>query len=325
MTNGQIYKKTLVFSIRRLIYDLLALVFLAAACAAGFFIAEKVANRGLIGLVIGLIAGAIVIAIVFRYISYTYKAGQIAMMTKAITEGELPDNVLAEGKKTAKERFITVAAFFAITGVIKGLFSEIGNGIASVGKKVGGDTGETVGNVISSVIQTIISYLSDCCLGWVFFRAGQKAFNATCEGAVIFFKHGKTFLKNMGRVFGIGLVSLIAIGAPFFGIFYLIFTRFPAAFQRLAAEITEAAERLETSIPAILQDPKTLVIVCAALAALMIWSFIHSNFIRPFVLVGVLRNFLQSGMADIPSEDTFSILESKSKKFAKYRQKYADV
>ncbi len=46
-------------------------------------------------------------------------------------------------------------------------------------------------------------------------------------------------------------------------------------------------------------------------------------FIRPFVLTGVLRNCIESGINDIPTEDSFSMLDSKSKKFRKLHESLA--
>ena len=49
----------------------------------------------------------------------------------------------------------------------------------------------------------------------------------------------------------------------------------------------------------------------------------HSVFIRPFVLVGVLRNYIQSGINDIPTEESFAVLDGKSEKFRKLHQEAA--
>ena len=73
----------------------------------------------------------------------------------------------------------------------------------------------------------------------------------------------------------------------------------------------------ETDLPALLQDPATLVLIAAALVGVIIWSIIHSVFVRPFVLTGVLRNYLESGMNDIPDEAAFRVLDGKSSKFKK--------
>ena len=317
MTNKEIYSRTIGFSIRRLLYDLLTFAILGALSVAGFIIAEKIADVGLLGLAIGLIVGIVVVIFLLRYISYTFKAGQIAMMTRAITTGSLPDDVIGEGKKAVKERFLTVALFFTATGIIKGIFQQLGKALTGVGKAVGGDTGETIASVIDTAIQVVVAYLCDCCLGWVFYRKEENAARATCEGAVLFFKHGKTLAKNLGRVFGMGLASLLAIGGVLSGIFYLIASRFPAFFTMLAGEIAELAAEEGSKIPAYLTNPSTLMIAASVLAGVIVWNIIHGAFVRPFVLTGVLKNYLESGMNDIPTEESFALLDSKSPKFAK--------
>lgn len=314
MDNKAIYKKTLGFSIRRLLWDVLAFIVFVAIIFIGFLISDKTTGNGLIGIGIGLIVGLIVVAVMLRFVSYSYKAGQIAMMTKGVVDGKLPDDVIGAGKQAVKERFTTVAAYFAITGVIKGIFRQIGNGITAVGQAVGGDTGGTIGSTISAIVDTIIAYLCDCCLGWVFYRKDEKAGKATLEGAAIFFKHGKTLLKNLGRIFGMGLVSFLVIGGVFFGIFFGIFHCFPDAFATLGKEIVETGG---SDIPAWISDVNTLIIFCAAISGIVFWSILHSTFVRPFILVGVLRNFINSGKDDIPSDKALDELDSKSKKFAK--------
>lgn len=317
MDNKEIYKKTIGFSIWRLVWNIISFLLLAAALVLGYLIAENAFNKGLIGLTIGGIIGIVAIIIISRYTAYSYKAGQIAMMTKGITEGKLPDDPVAEGKKIVKQRFATVAVYFAATNAIKGVFSQIGQGITAAGKAIGGDNGGAIGSTVSGAIQTVVDYLCDCCLGWVFYRKDEKATKATCEGAVLFFKHGKTLAKNLGRVFGMGFVSLLVIGGIFTGIFYLIFLNFPDFFITLSHEVVESAARNGSDVPAFVADISTLTLVCSGISGILIWSFIHSSFVRPFVLVGVLRNYIESGQKDIPSEESFAELDKKSSKFAK--------
>ncbi len=317
MDNKQIYKATLCFSIRRVLWDLAALLVYAALCTAGFYIMDKTTDKGLIGLAVGAVIGLIALVIFLRWVSYKFKAGQIAMMTRGVAEGELPGDVLAEGTRAVRERFATVAAFFAVTRVIKGIFSQLSRGITAAGQAIGGDNGGTIGSAVSSAIQVVVSYLCDCCLGWVFFRKDVKSTKATLEGAALFFKHGKTLMKNIGRIFGIGLASLAAVGGVFTGIFYLVVSRFPAVFDRLFAEIMESAARNDITIPTWLDSPAMLMLLAAVLGGVIVWSVIHSVFIRPFVLVGVLRNYIRSGIEDMPTEASFALLDSKSSKFRK--------
>lgn len=175
MDNKQIYKRTLGFSLRRLLWDVVSPVLFLALCTLGFMLGEKLIKNSVIGLVIGAIIGLVAVILISRFVSYMLKAGQIAMMTRGVTEGEQPDNVIAEGKKVVKERFLTVAAYFAVTNVIKGIFNQIGRGITKVGESIGGDTGGAIGSAVSSVMQTIVNYLCDCCLGWVFYRKDVEA------------------------------------------------------------------------------------------------------------------------------------------------------
>ncbi len=317
MTNKDIYKRTLTFSIKKLLVDLLSIVLFAALCGAGFLLMEATTGKGLIGLAIGLVLGIIVAALISRFVSYAIKAGQIAMMTKGIVDDELPENVYQEGKAIVKRRFKTVAAYFAVTRVIKGIFNQLGHIITKVGESLGGDAGGSIGSAISAIIQIVIAYLCDCCLGWVFYREGTSSAKATCEGAVLFFKHGKTLAKNMGRVFGMGIVSLLVIGGVFFGISYAIFMLIPDVFSALAKEVAEAATRLDITIPEFFTNGANLSLVIAAVVGVVIWAIIHSTFVRPFVLTGVLRNYIESGKNNIPTEDSFKILDSKSPKFAK--------
>ena len=319
MDNMTVYKKTIGFSLRRMLWDLIAVIVLAGCCVLGFMIANK-SNHGIIGLLIGALVAVVILVVMMRWVSYKYKAGQIAMMVRGVTEGNLPDDVIGEGKKVVKERFVTVAAFFAVTGVIKAIFNEIGRAITRLGESIGGDTGSAVGSAVSSVISTIVNYLCDCCLGWVFYRKDVKSAKATCEGAVLFFKHGKTFAKNMARVFVFAIVSLLLIGGIFFGIAFLIFRQFPDLFKNLAVEISKSGNE---KVPNFLKDPNTLMIVSCALIGVIMWSIIHSVFIRPYVLVGVLRNYIQSGINDIPTEEAFDALDSKSKKFKKLHAEIA--
>ena len=313
MNNKEIYKKTLTFSIRRFGWDLLSLVVILAFTALGVFSANAMNGAWAVGLCIGFIIGVIVMAIASHFISYVFKAGQIAMMTEGVTTGKLPDDVYGAGKKVVKERFATVAAYFAVTGAIKGIFNQLGNAITSVGKAVGGDAGNAVGGTVSAVLQTIVEYLCDCCLGWVFYRKNESSFKATMEGAVLYFRHGKTFFKNMGRVFGIGFISLLVIGGAFFGIFYLITMAFQGNFVDLANWMATEGK----DVPEFFTYANNLMLATAGIGALVMWGIIHSVFVKPFVLVGVLRNYIASGKDEKFSENDFDELDKKSAKFKK--------
>ena len=84
MTNQEIYKRTLKFSMYQLGYDLMALLVSAAIIVGMFYLGDKANNHGLIGLAVGIVLGIIILLFILRYNGYTYKAAQIAMMTRAV-------------------------------------------------------------------------------------------------------------------------------------------------------------------------------------------------------------------------------------------------
>lgn len=316
MDDKEIYKKTLTFSLRRLLWDVgsLALIIIVTAC--GFFLAEKLAGQGLIGLAIGFVVATIIVGVVSHFVSYIFKAGQIAMMTKGVTEGKLPEDVYGEGKKVVKERFLTVAAYYAVTRAITGIFNQIGRAITTLGNAIGGDNGGTIGSIISSVIQTIVRYLCDCCLGWVFFQKDESAFKATLQGAVLFFKNGKTLLKNLGRIFGISAISLIVVGGIFFGISYLCCMPFTNFFQGIANEIASDGEADQ-----FLSTAAGVMTAFSAIIGVSMWGIIHSTFVRPYILIGVLRNYIEAGKNSELKDEDYEEVAKKSPKFKKLQQK----
>lgn len=317
MTNFQVYRKTLVFSFVMFLVGLIQLAILAGTTSAGFFLMNQTNDMALLGMAFGFIIGVILVILIKIFVNNRIQAGQIAMMVKGVTEDSLPDHTFKAGLEEIKGRFGKITAFFFITNAIKGIFRQIGRAINRVGTAIGGKAGDTVTSAIDSAIQILIGYLCDCCLGWIIYRKDESAAKAGCEGAVIFFKHGKTLIRNIGRIFGMGFLSLLVIGGAFFGIFYLVFSNLPQMFVTLANEITEAATRAGANLPDVMSDPQMLMLIIAGVGGVILWSMIHSVLIRPFILVGVMRNFMAAGIEDKPSEKDFAALDSKSTKFAK--------
>ena len=321
MTNFQVYRKVLSFSLLGFLVDMLALAVVAGTSVGGFLIMNQTTDRALIGLGIGFIIGIILAVLISIFISNRIKAAQIAMMVKGVTEGQLPEHTFKEGFNEIRGRFGKITVFFFITNAIKSIFRQIGRGINKVGTAIGGQAGDTVTSVIDSAIQTLIGYLCDCCLGWVLYRKDINPFKAGCEGTVIFFKHGKTLIRNVGRIFGMGLLSLLLIGGSVFGLSYLIFSNMPQVFNTLSAEITEAFVRAGETAPEFIADIMLLTLFVCAILAIVVWSCLHSVLIRPFILVGVMRNYMEAGKEHMPSEQEFAEMQGRFPRFSKLYDK----
>ena len=84
MDNKTIYKKTLVFSLKRVFWDVVCIAVILGFATLGYFILSRMGQNGYIGLAIGAIVGLIPVIIILRFVSYSLKAGQIAMITRAV-------------------------------------------------------------------------------------------------------------------------------------------------------------------------------------------------------------------------------------------------
>lgn len=308
MTNFQVYRKTLLFSVLMFAINLLSFVLFIGFIVGGFFLFNALMNNGIIGLIVGLIIGLLSLILVQYLVINRIKAAQIGMMAIGVADGQLPEHTFKEGFALAKERFLKLTAFFFIMNSIKGVFRQIGRTVNRIGTAVGGQAGNTVTSVIDSAVQTLIAYLCDCCLGWVMYNRDRSMALCACEGAVIFFKHGKTLIRNIGRIFGMGILSFLLIGGGIFGISLLIFTAAPGILAPFVADLGG-------------ESSATIVAIVVSIGiALVLWPMIHSVVGRPFILVGVLRNFMLSGLKERPTESDFATLDSKSSKFAKLHQ-----
>lgn len=291
-----------------------SLAILVGCTVGGYFLGNSLTDNGLIGLIIGFIVGIILVVLISYLVTNRIKAAQIGMMAIGVTDGELPEHTFREGFNQLKGRFGKLTAFFFIMNAIKGVFRQLGRTINKIGTAVGGQAGDVVTSTIDSAVQTLIAYLCDCCLGWVMYNKDQGMAKSACEGAVIFFKHGKTLIRNIGRIFGMGFLSFFLVGGAFFGIIFVIFYNMPTTFANLAAEI---AQNLGADAPEFITNPTLLAVVAALVIAVIAWTMVHSVVGRPFILVGVLRNFMASGLKDRPTEQDFTVLDARSPRFAK--------
>ena len=103
----------------------------------------------------------------------------------------------------------------------------------------------------------------------------------------------------------------------------MICMAFPDVFAALANEVTEMIASGELEASSWFADANNLMIVAGGIGGVIMWEILHSVFVRPFILVGVLRNFIESGKKTEFSEKDYSELDGKSRKFKKLHEEIA--
>ena len=123
-------------------------------------------------------------------------------------------------------------------------------------------------------------------------------------------------MKSSAKVIAITLVSLAIIGGAFFGAAYFILGGI-APLTSVLADI-DAAATLEdgTAVPA-----GTSLIVLCVIIALLLWGGIHSAFVKPYILVSVMRRYIEAGLANPPETESYGKLASMSKCFRKAEER----
>lgn len=317
MTNLEIYRKTFRFTLMRMLSGLVGTILIVGLPVAAFFITQSMEDGVRLGVCIGaFVAACIVVGLLSHFIGYLFRAGQIAMAARAIAEGELPEDPYTEGKQSVKKRFGTVAVFFAIEKIIKGIVRQITNGVTRVTSSIGGgknDTANTVGAVINIVIAAMLQFMCACCMGWVFLHADQNPWRAACDGAIVYFKNWKDLLKNAGKVIAFGLISLIVLGGLLFGLTYLTMNGMP--FMDTVTE-SMASFAAETELPLTL-TAEQWALAAEGVTALILWCFLHSAFVDPYIMISVMNRYLKAGLENPPARSLDEKLSGLSKTYKK--------
>ena len=317
MGNVEIYRKTLRFSVMRLLVTILGIFIIVALPLTTFLITAGMSEVACaVATFVAFIVGIVVFALIIRYCGYLFTAAQVAMITEGVSKGTLLDDVYAAGKQAVKRRFVTASVYFALWSITKAITNQITAGLNALGRvaDAGNNAGpaSTVAGTVSTVISVVLEYLNYCSLGWVFLNANQSPFKSTCDGAVVYFHNWKTLLQNAGKVIGITAVSLVVIGGAFFGLGYLAFGSIPSLTAVLADLDASATLDDGSAVP-----PGTSLIILCVIVALLLWGGIHSAFVKPFILISVMRRYIEAGLANPPKVDLYGKLAGMSAGFRK--------
>ncbi|MDD3336220.1 MAG: hypothetical protein PHI98_12005 [Eubacteriales bacterium] len=314
MKNKAIYRRTFRFAWLRLLIGLAGIAAGALITMAGYFLTRGMsANTNMMTTGICLVVGIIVFGLMVHYLGYMLKAGQIAMVARAVTEGNLPDDVVAAGKAAVKSRFVTANVYFGLNSAIRAITTQITNGVNALTNMLGGEknsVAETIGGLVSFFIQIVLEYINYCCLGWVFCHPGESAVKSTCDGAVLYFQNWKALLKNAGKVMAITLVFCIIVGCG------LCFLNIAVLENVLPADGSLDAAML-TSDDGTVFTLMDLISMGAILVALLVTGLLHATFVKPYLLVMFMRGYMDAAKDKPVSVDLYGKLCGMSKRFKK--------
>lgn len=220
MNAKQIFQKTMPFNMAKLALGaatvLLSIVLFAILMGIGWLFGEG--GMG-ITFIIWLGGTGLIRFIIMHYMGYLIKAGHIAVITEAVTNGQIPDNQVAYGKRMVAERFVTSNVYFAVDKLVASSVKQIQRGVGKIGDALDFIPGM---GVITGFAQLFVSislgYIDECCLGYTFYKKDQSAYKSAADGVAVYAQNWKGLLKNAAKttlkVLLIMLIIALAVFVP---------------------------------------------------------------------------------------------------------------
>ncbi len=177
-----------------------------------------------ISIILWLAGTATINSIINHYIGYLVKAGHVAIISQAVTTGQIPENQFAVAKDMVKSRFAASNVYFVVDKLVNGAVNQLQNGLQKVDNLFGNIPG--VGAIVSILqlfVKIALGYVDECCLGYTFYKKNDTAFKSAADGVVIYFQNWKVLLKNAAKTtalvilftFIAWLIPFLLVGAIF--------------------------------------------------------------------------------------------------------------
>ena len=198
MKPGDLFKKTMPFCIAKLalggVMVLICAILLAILMGLGWLFGE---GGMLVCLLIWVGAIGVIRFAIMHYVGYLVKAGHVAVLAEAVTNGAVPDNQVAFGKQCVKERFATANVYFAVDKLVTGAVKQIQRKIGQIENALSFIPGmDKIGSLAKFYVELSLGYIDECCLGYTVYRKDQGAFHSACDGVVIYAQNIGKLLKS---------------------------------------------------------------------------------------------------------------------------------
>ena len=226
MSTNQIYGKTMKFVWLKLGLGLIMTVISIVLFAIIMGICSLIGGSTIFaGACIWIILFSGIYAVVMHYFGYMLKASHIAIVSLAVTTGQVPQNMVKVGKDMVVSRFGATNVYFVLDRLIGGAVRQLQKTVGKVGNLAADVPG--VGALVSfaqTFIGIALGYIDECCLGYTFYKKDEGAFKSSCDGVAIYFQNIKHLLKSaLVTSLLVAVLSFVAWLLPF-AIIALIFS-----------------------------------------------------------------------------------------------------
>lgn len=147
--------------------------------------------------IVWVVLTELIYKVIMYYFGYMIKAGHVAVIASAVTTGTLPENQFEYGKQMVKSRFAASNVYFVVDRLVSGAVRQLQKVVGKIGGALDAVPGMSqITNILQTFIGIALGYVDECCLGYCFLKKEQSAFQASCDGVVIYFQNAKKLLKD---------------------------------------------------------------------------------------------------------------------------------
>lgn len=313
MSNWKIYRKTIVFSLPRLPFLLLASLCFLVCLVVGGFLSWFYSDYGETIRLLSVL-GAVLAFIFFNgYGKKMYRTAQIAMITRAITTGELPRrHVFRAGTDKVKQLFESrsISQFARATGHAALLRVVRRKTRAAVIRARGRSWLSDARSMAVLYGGNLIPYLGFCTLGYEFAHEDVPMLKAVCDGVEAFFRNIAAMGKRISRSLacqGFFYVTLgILVLVPLYR--YNCGHEF---FKEVCAAWVDASDNVRYSSRQI--APESLALLTSVMQVVLL-AMELKLFVQPLAIVFIVRRYLECCAENPPKGAVFRVLPERLKK-----------
>lgn len=214
MNANQIFQKTMPFVWAKLLLGLVTIGISIALFAVLMGISWLFNSDGVTAImfILWLSAVGVVRFLLMHYFGYLVKAGYIAVITEAVTTGQIPENQVAYGKQRVSERFGTSNIYFAVDKLVSGAVKQIQGVIQKTGNVLDFVPGmDALVGLAKFFVDISLGYIDECCLGYTFYKKEQGAFKSAADGVVIYAQNWKSLLKDAAKTMALVIAAMVAV------------------------------------------------------------------------------------------------------------------
>lgn len=177
--------------------------------------------------IVWIVLTEVIYKVIMYYFGYMIKAGHVAVIASAVTTGRLPENQFEYGKQMVKSRFAASNVYFVVDRLVSGAVRQLQKVVGKIGGALDAVPGMSqITDILQTFIGIALGYVDECCLGYCFLRQEQSAFQASCDGVVIYFQNAKKLLKDAAVTTLIVILGTFAAWVIPFGLVAVLFRAF---------------------------------------------------------------------------------------------------